>query len=252
MTIFLFFFLSLFNSFSRRISCFQKKLSFIFRPLLCPYHTGFQENLHNFAYPHISPTPVSLSLSLLSIFRILEIRIGEIKSLTFLIRNSRRLTILVQYFRRTKNNIKKSFLNEYYCKFKNSRSLFVIHGSNGLKRESKRKRKKFRGVQNSCLNKIKERRKNAKEENSFCGKSNLERSNFPRTPRIRIPLLVDAIPFSFRYIFFRNTCLEQSQTLLSDYSTVKHLAERIFNYPSLSTRDLTINKFDLAWKICDD
>lgn len=142
MTIFLFFFLSLFNSFSRRISCFQKKLSFIFRPLLCPYHTGFQENLHNFAYPHISPTPVSL----LSIFRILEIRIGEIKSLTFLIRNSRRLTTLVQYFRRIKNNIKKSFLNEYYYKFKNSRSLFVIHGSNGLKRESKRKRKKFRGV----------------------------------------------------------------------------------------------------------
>lgn len=142
MTIFLFFFLSLFNSFSRRISCFQKKLSFIFRPLLCPYHTGFQENLHNFAYPHISPTPVSL----LSIFRILEIRIGEIKSLTFLIRNSRRLTTLVQYFRRIKNNIKKSFLNGYYYKFKNSRSLFVIHGSNGLKRESKRKRKKFRGV----------------------------------------------------------------------------------------------------------
>lgn len=66
MTIFLFFFLSLFNSFSRRISCFQKKLSFIFRPLLCPYHTGFQENLHNFAYPHISPTPVSLSLSLIN------------------------------------------------------------------------------------------------------------------------------------------------------------------------------------------
>lgn len=95
MTIFLFFsFLSFRDSFSRRISCFQKKLSFIFRPLLCPYHTGFQENLHNFAYPHISPT----SVSLFPFYQFLEFSV-KFKPLSFLIRDSRQLTTLVPYLR---------------------------------------------------------------------------------------------------------------------------------------------------------
>lgn len=95
MTIFLFFsFLSFRDSFSRRISCFRKKLSFIFRPLLCPYHTGFQENLHNFAYPHISPT----SVSLFPFYQFLEFSV-KFKPLSFLIRDSRQLTTLVPYLR---------------------------------------------------------------------------------------------------------------------------------------------------------
>lgn len=146
MTIFLFFFFYLFSIlFHGGFHVFKKNCLLFFAPYCVRIIRGFKKiciTLHT----RIFLQRPYLSLSLLSIFRILEIRIGEIKSLTFLIRNSRRLTILVQYFRRTKNNIKKSFLNEYYCKFKNSRSLFVIHGSNGLKRESKRKRKKFRGV----------------------------------------------------------------------------------------------------------